>query len=404
MSFEQFVAKRFMPRRGNDSGFSGPLSRIAVAAIALAILVMVMAVNILHGFQYHIAEKVSAFGSHIVVESYAGGQGYEGEFPIVADSLTWNTLAATEGVKHVQCYATKGGMVKTEDQIYGILLRGLSPGYDTSFYATCLKDGHLPVEDNQVLVSATIASRLKLHTGDKMRTYFWQGDNYRARAFTVSGIYSTDLSEVDDHCVLGTLHTVQRLNDWDDNQVGGYELLIHDMDRLDAVTASVRAAMPYHLGIHNVVEANPALFAWLDLLNSNITLILAIMCVVCAVAIVSAMLIMIFEKRSTIGLLKALGASSKSVRKIFIIKGIEVILKGILIGDFLALALSLVQLKWQPVRLDPESYSMSHVPVEIDPLVYAAVSIGVAVLCLAALLLPASYIAKTSPSLTTREQ
>ena len=394
-----------MPRRGG--GFSGPLSTIAVAGIALGVVVMVMAVSILRGFQADISGKVVGFGSHITIGSFSGQLAYA-DTPIAIDDALVASLRATPGVKHLQCYANKGGMVKTEEQIYGIMLRGLSADYDTTFFASCLTDGALPTIDyqlptsNEVLVSTTIASKLHLAVGDKLRTYFWNGDGSRSRAFKVCGLYNTDLTEMDELYVVGDLRQVQRLNGWDINMVGGYELLVDDFDRLDETATRVVEQLPYDLQMTTVRQANPALFSWLDLLEANITLILAIMCLVSAVAIVSALLIMIFEKSSTIGLLKALGACNRSVRRIFLLKASRLIVIGVLIGDAVALALSYVQQRWHLLTLDPESYSMAHVPVEISLWIYVAISLGTVAVCLLALLLPARYISGISPARTMR--
>jgi lipoprotein-releasing system permease protein len=402
-----------MPLKGGG-GFSGPLGSIAVAGIALGVTVMIMAVSILRGFQDDIGSKVAGFGSHMTITSYSVGKAYD-EVPISIDKSLLERLSSVQGVRHVQRFATKGGMVKTADQIYGILFRGLEAGYDTTFFASCLTEGRLPRFDNgtddtaatvsastDVLISSTIGDKLGLKPGDKMRTYFWGGDTPRSRAFTVCGIYNTDLHEMDELYVVGDLRQVQRLNGWGDSLAGGYEILVDDFDRLDAIAARVAPVLPYDLKLTTIREANPALFSWLDLLNSNIALILTIMCLVSAVAIVSALLIMIFEKSSTIGLLKALGANNKSVRNIFLLKASQLIVLGIAIGDTLALALSAVQAKWQVLRLDPESYSMAHVPVMIDGWVYLAVSLGTLAVCLAALLLPAASISRISPARTMR--
>lgn len=419
MVFERFIARRFMPRTKDGGGFSGPLSVIAVVSIALGVVVMVMAVCILRGFQGEIASKVVGFGSHLTVSNFASSPAYQEE-PIVLDSTLVERIQRVPGVRHIQYFATKGGMVKTADQIYGIMFRGLSADYDTTFFASNLVEGRLPMLSDQVtellsdkvatqandsatpstdvLVSSTIASRLRLKVGDKMRTYFWGGDTPRSRAFTVCGIYNTDLTEFDELYVVGDLSQVQRLNEWDERQVDGYEILVDDFDRLDAIARNVEHELPYDYSVQTIREANPALFAWLDLLNSNITLILVIMSLVCAVAIVSALLIMIFEKGRTIGLLKALGATNASVRRIFLIKASRLIAEGILIGDAVALALCVVQQQWQVVKLDAESYSMTHVPVDIDPMIFLLVSLGTLVACLLALLLPAAYISHITPA------
>lgn len=392
-----------MPLKGADSGFTGPLSAIAVAGIALGVVVMVMAVSILRGFQADITQKVVGFGSHLTVTAYDAGGTYT-ESPVTLDSSLTAAIKGVPGVRHVQAFATKGGMVKTEEQIYGILLRGLSDHRDTAFYHACLTEGRLNTSPDEVLISSTIASKLKLGVGDKMRTYFWQDDSYRARAFTVSGIYNTDLTEMDELYVVGSLGTVQRLNGWDSLQAGGYEVLVDDYRHLDDIALLVSEQLPVELRLTTITQAHPALFSWLDLLNTNITLILAIMCLVSAVAIVSALLIMIFEKSATIGLLKALGATNASVRRIFLLKASGLIAGGIVIGDVVALVLSVMQSHWQLVRLDPESYSMSHVPVLVDPWVYLGISAATLAVCLLALLLPTAGISRIQPASTMKTE
>ena len=413
-----------MPRSKDGGGFSGPLSVIAVASIALGVVVMVMAVCILRGFQGEIASKVVGFGSHLTVSNYAANPSYQ-ESPLIIDSALIAKLKAVPGIRHLQCFATKGGMVKTQEQIYGIMLRGMSADYDTSFFANNLVEGRLPrftdtrprqpqaaatpsslegeqatQTSNEVLVSRIIASRMHLAVGDKMRTYFWGGDSYRSRAFTICGIYNTDLTEMDEVYVIGDLRQVQRLNDWGPEMVGGIELLVDDFDHLEATALDVLNVLPYDYSLQTIKEAHPALFSWLDLLNSNITLILVIMSLVCAIAIVSALLIMIFEKGSTIGLLKALGATNASVRRIFLMKASRLILEGILIGDAIALVLCWIQTQWQVVKLDAESYSMTHVPVELVPWTFLIISVATLVVCLLALLLPAAYISRIHPAKT----
>lgn len=416
MKFERFIAKRFMPRSKDGGGFSGPLSVIAVASIALGVVVMVMAVSILRGFQGEIAGKVVGFGSHLTVSNYAINPSYQ-ENPVTLDNALAHDLRSLKGVKHLQSFATKGGMVKTKEQIYGILLRGLSDDYDTSFFAECLVEGKLPrfseysdssKPSNDVLISSTIANKLNLNVGDKLRTYFWQDQGYRSRAFAISGIYNTDLPEVDELYVIGDLRQVQKLNDWCADEVGGYELLVDNFDQLEEMRTQALSLLTNHnrydLTVHTIKEAYPALFAWLDLLNSNITLILIIMSIVCAVAIVSALLIMIFEKSRTIGVLKALGASNASVRRIFILKASRLILQGIAIGIAVSGALCFVQAKWEVVKLNAESYHMSHVPVDTDPWIFVIISVSSAAVCLLALLLPAAYISRISPAKTIKTE
>jgi lipoprotein-releasing system permease protein len=391
-----------MPRGGADNSFSGPLSAIAVVGVTLGVVVMVMAVSILHGFQHEIASKVAGFGSHITLTAYDSGTTTES--PVALDAEVAGKLAALPGVRHMARFATKGGMAKTTDQIAPILLRGLDPDADTTFYTSCLLQGHLPQSEGQIALSSTLASRLQLALGDKLRCYFWTDDTYRQRAFTVEGIYNTDLTEMDELYVLAPLATVGRLNSWDSTEAGGYELLVDDLDRCDLVASQIATFLPYDLKVTTLRQAHPVLFSWLDLLNTNIVLILVIMCLVSAVAIVSALLIMIFEKSATIGLLKALGATSRSLRRIFLLRATRLIVTGIVAGEALALLLSLAQQRWQLLKLDPESYSMSHVPVLVEPWVYVAVAAGTLAVCLAALLIPTSRISRISPAETMKTE
>lgn len=407
MHYERLIASRFL-QRGKDN-FSRPLVNIATWSIALAVLVMVMAVSILRGFQHNIEHKVVGFGSHITVKSQEVGHYYE-EVPILRNRRDSLLIANTKGVKHVQGVAQIGGMVKTNDQIQGIVLKGIGPDYDTAFLHAYLVEGYVPAcssdttipPSNEILASKTLANKLGLKVGDKVRTYFWGGDTYRARAFTLVGIYNTDLPELDEHYIVGDLRHVQRLNGWNPNEVASLEVTLSDFGLINPIADSLYKDLSYDLNLSTIVEENPALFAWLDLLNSNIVLILAVMAIVCIVAIISALLIMIFEKTSMIGTLKTMGATNGGVRRVFVLKTLSLAARGIAIGSAAALALSFVQGRWHLVRLDSESYSMSYVPVEISPSIYLAIAIGTLAVCLLAMLLPAAYISKIEPAKTIR--
>lgn len=367
---------------------------------------MVLAVSILRGFQGEIRQKVVGFGSHLVVTSYAMGNTYE-ETPIGTDRPEVERIRQTPGVRHISFYANKGGMIKTEDQIHGIILKGVDSGYDSTFFASNMVEGRLftfPDEKagNEIIVSQTIANKLGIALGDKVRTYFWQGESYRARAFDVCGIYNTDLADFDEHYIVGDLRQVQRLNEWDSTLAGGYEVLVDDFRHLDEVGNRVLAQLGYDLTMNTIVEQNPALFAWLDLLDSNIVLIIIIMMMVCTVAIVSALLIMIFEKTSTIGILKALGSTNGSIRRIFLYKSAAIIAKGILLGDAVAWLLGWLQQRLHLLHLDSANYMMENVPVELNPTTFVAISVGSLAVCLLALLLPTAYISHIEPAKTIK--
>lgn len=402
--FEQFIAKRFLPKDRNS--YSGPLVNIATYSIALGVLVMIMAVSILRGFQGEIRQKVVGFGSHIVVKSFEMGNINE-ETPISTLRPEVESIRTIKGVKHVNFFANKGGMIKTEDQIHGIIFKGVDCHYDSTFFSSNLIEGRLfsfsdSIASNEVIISNTIANMMHLSIGDKVRTYFWQGETYRARALEVCGIYNTDLTDFDEHYIVGDIRQIQRLNAWDANQVAGYEILVDDFKHLDQISSEVLTKLRYDLTSTTIVEENPALFSWLDLLDSNIVLIITIMMLVCTVSIISALLIMIFEKTSTIGVLKAMGASNHSVSKIFLIKSSSIIGKGILLGDIAALALCWIQYQFRIIHLDSSSYSMDFVPIDLNPWIFILISIGTLVVCLLTLLIPTAYISHIEPAKTIK--
>ncbi len=372
-------------------------------------MVMTMAVSILRGFQHSIEQKIVGFGSHIVVKSQEVGHYYE-ELPIDDTRRDRQLIQQTPGVRHIQALSQKGGMVKTDDQIQGIVAKGIGADYDTSFLHQCLTAGKIPIYradtslplSTEIMLSQALAERLRLQIGDKVRTYFWSGDNYRARAFTLAGLFCTDMPELDDHVMVCDLRQIQKLNGWTPQQVAGWEVLLDDFDRLEEVADVIYQKVDYDLTLSTIVENNPALFAWLDLLNSNIVLILSVMAVVCAVAIISTLLIMIFEKTQMVGILKTLGATGIDIQKIFIRKAFRISLRGIVIGCGGALLLSIAQSRWHIMKLDSASYSISYVPVEISPVIYLTIIGGTLLVCLLAMLLPVAYINKIEPAKSIR--
>ncbi|MCR5065526.1 MAG: FtsX-like permease family protein [Bacteroidales bacterium] len=404
MTFERIIANRMLGR--DEHNFSRPLIRIATITIALGVVVMIMAVCILRGFQREITNKVVGFGSHITIRSYGWVNDYD-EMPISLSSSELEALRNIPGVSSVQPYAYKGGMMKTDEQILGIILKGLSPYSDTSFFSTNIIRGHLPILNdsavsNEIAISKRIAQLMKVDTGNRVATYFWSGDNYRARNFLVVGIYNTDLNEFDDHYIIGDIRQVQRLNRWDSSQVAGYELTIEHFDNLYPILQEVKGATRPDLAVTSIREEQPSMFAWLDLLNSNIVLILTIMAIVCAASVASAILIMIFEKTQMIGILKTLGCTNRSIRHIFIIKALSIIAKALIIGNLIALAFALLQYHFHIIALNPESYSMTFVPIELNPMFFITIDLGTIIICFITLLLPSTLISNIHPARTIR--
>lgn len=406
MKYERLIAQRFLQR--DKSNFSRPLVNIATYTIALGVVVMIMAICILRGFQNEITNKVIGFGAHINIRSYAWVNDYDEAVVTLSDDER-RQIEALPLVDAVQPTASKGGMLKTDDQIQGIVFKGVDASFDTSFFASNLVCGRFADtrdsnSDNEIIVSQRLAQKMHLDTGDKARTYFWDGSNYRSRAFHIVGIYNTDLSEFDDHYIIGSIAQLRTINHWTQNDATSYEVLIDDFKHLEQALDEVKDATRPDLAVTSIVEEQPSMFAWLQLLNSNIVLILIIMAIVCTASIVSALLIMIFEKTSMIGLLKTLGSTNRSIRKIFILKAAVIVGKGIIVGNTIAAVCCIVQQQFHLVRLDSESYSMSFVPIDANPLIFILVSIGTFIIANAALLLPATYISHIDPAKTTRQE
>ncbi len=438
IKYEAFIASKFLnhtrrhsqngqpQKRGNDSSLSAPLVVAAIVSITLGVLVMIMSVSILRGFQNEITRKVTGFDGDIIITSFSSCPTYQDKSvePISNQRDDIQRILNTPGVRHVQYYAILPGMVKTDNQIHGIAFKGISTNYDTTFISSCLKKGRTPQRaenktgyassdsipanySNEVIISQTLANKLYLDTGDKLRTYFLQGESYRARAFTVCGIYQSDFADFDEHFIIGDIAQVQRLRKWNASEVEGYEVLLDNtqtaslnstINNINNITNDLSYNMRYDLSITTIVEQNQSLFAWLQLLNSNIILILSIMALVCIVAIVSALLIIIFEKTSTIGLLKALGATNRSIRKIFLNKSAQIISIGIALGDAIAFILCLLQYKFHIIHLDSESYYMDFVPISLNACTFVIISLSTLAVCLITLLIPATYISKILPS------
>ena len=404
MKFEYFLSKRFFGSKG--SGFSKPLIKIALASIMLGVAIMIISVSVLKGFQGEVREKIVGFGSHIIVAKFSVGNSLE-TIPLEKDEKLFEDIRKIKGVANVQSYAHKEALVKTDDQIQGIIFKGVEQGFDSTFFKSNLKEGNLlqlsdSVSSNDVIISSVLSRKLKLGLGDKLRTFFFADTTYRVRAFNVVGIYETGLSEFDEKFILGDLRQLQRINNWTSKEIEGIEILITNFNNLDDIALQVYETMPYDLNVSTVRGNSPELFSWLELLNTNVFVILIVMALVATASIISTLLVMIFEKTSMIGILKTLGSTNKSIRKLFLIKSSEIILKGILYGTLIALVLCWIQSKFKLLKLDPESYSMSYVPIDMSPWIFALVAVGAFVVCLIVLLIPTNIISKINPAKTLR--
>ncbi len=387
--------------------------KVAIISIALSISVMLIAVAIVTGFRNEIRNKLAGFGSHIQVCAYSDNYLFE-SYPILIDQMLVNFLENEKDIKKAQYFATKPGIIRTGEDIQGIILKGVDWNFDWSFFEYYLKKGKIPAIENdtnvigtEVLISSTIARRLKTDVGDTITTFFINQAGERLpevknlqrppRRFIVSGIYETGLLEMDEKFIIGDIKQVQVLNNWYFDKASGLEILVTDFSKLDEVFDFVYENIDYDQDAKSIKDMYPEIFIWLDYQNVNVYIILTLMIVVSVMAMISTLLILILEKTNFIGILKALGMPNSQVRKVFYYQAASIILRGLVIGNVMSLTLLLLQKKYGFLKLDQELYYVDVVPVNIRLDYLCMVNIGSLLICLAAMIIPTSIISNISP-------
>ena len=352
MSFPLFIARRLYRDTDGGKQVSRPAVLIAMVGIAIGLAVMIITVAVVIGFKREVRNKVTGFGSHIQITNFDAVRSYETHPVVVGDSML-AALAANPDIKHVQRYSTKPGMIKTDDAFQGMVLKGVGPEFDATFFRDNLLEGEIPAFSDsaatgQVVISKALVDKLKLKLGDKIFTYYIQ-DNVRVRPLTVTGIYQTNFSEYDNLFLLTDLYTVNRLNNWKPDQVSGAELQVKDYDRLPDITYEVAESTDNRADkyggvyfVQNIEESNPQIFEWLGLLDLNVSVILILMIGVAGFTMISGLLIIIIERTNMIGILKALGANNLTIRKVFLWFSVFLIGKGMIWGNAIGLVFCLI--------------------------------------------------------------
>lgn len=413
MRSEFFIAKRiYYSSSKDDKRLSHSVSaavKVALAGIIIGMAVMIITVFVVIGFKQEVRQKVTGFGSHIQVVNFDNNNTYEMQ-PVDLSEPLLHKLQELRGVRSVHRFATKPGMIKTAQAFQGIIFKGqplASVSTDNeawTFFARNLTEGNLPATTSEVLVSTTLARLLGIQTGDALFCYFVQ-DNIRARKFTVSGLYNTDFSDYDSHFILGDIRQVQTLNGWTPQQVSGAEILVEDFNRLEEVTDRVYFATANQADsdgnffyTQNIVQLNPAIFAWLDLLDMNVAVIIVLMLCVAGFNIISGLLILILDAIGLIGTLKALGADNRYIRRIFLWQAAFLVGKGMLWGNLLGLGLCAVQYWFHLLPLDPTAYYVSYIPVAFHWGWWLLLNAGTFAVSMLILLAPSVVITRISPA------
>jgi lipoprotein-releasing system permease protein len=408
LGFELFIAKRLQFHKRDGKEVSRPAVRIAVGGIAVGLAVMILAVAIVIGFKKEVRNKLIGFGSHVQIVSMVG-KNFEA-VPLSFSDDYIERIKLVPNVKHVQKFAFQGGILKTKENFQGVVLKGVDDGFDWEFFKTNLVEGDvLNIRKDSIckdiLISKKQANLLNLKVGDKFQTYFIINGKVRVRPFTVKGIYSTGFNEYDKMIVLGDIRHIRKLNNWGENLSGGLEILIDDYDNLDVAYDELFYAAGNQVDengslymIQSIKDINPQIFSWLDLLDINVVIILLLMVLVSGFTMISGLLILILEKTNMIGLLKAMGCQNWSIRKIFLIQSFFLIGKGMLIGNAVALVLCFVQSRYGLIKLDPDVYYVSAVPVDLNVFTWLLINVCALAVSLLMLIGPSFIITKISPA------
>mgnify|MGYP004519274623 FL=1 len=415
MNFPLFIARRiYSDHIGDQQKVSKPAIRIAVAGVAIGLAVMIISVCVVLGFKHTIRDKVVGFGSHIQVANFYTLQSSAIDQPIAIGDSMMNVLKKTEGVKHVQRFAMKQGILKTDNDFLGVMFKGVGPEFDSTFIHKSMVEGSIPhfsdqQSTNRILISKDMASKLRVKAGDRIFAYFIGEGGVRTRRFTISGVYQTNLAQYDKTTCFCDLYTARKLNAWTDDMVTGAELTVNDFKQLgttanDIINRVNRTQDQYGntFSSKTIRELSPQIFSWLDLLDLNVWIILAIMTAVAVVTMISGLLIIILERTTMIGVLKALGARNSTVRHTFLWFAAFIIGKGLLIGDALALALILLQKLTGFAKLDPQTYYVDVVPVELDWMLIVALNIATMLIALFVLIAPSYLVSHIHPAKSMR--
>ena len=409
MGFPLFVARKIYTSKADKKQVSRPAVRIATLGVAVGLAVMIVSVCVVLGFKHTIRDKVIGFGSHITVADYMAMQTAE-QYPIQMGDSMVKALKKMPGVSHVQRFAMKQGLLKTDDDFLGVMLKGVGPEYDTTFIHQNMVEGFIPTfsdsaSQQKMVISKTMADKLRMKCGQRIFAYFINEQGVRTRRFTVCGIYETNLKQFDDIICLTDLYTANKLNGWEHDQYSGAEITVSDFSKLqetaDYIYNKVENRVDQYGGTYTaqtIIQQNPQIFSWLDLMDLNVWLILALMIAVAGVTIISGLLIIILERTQMIGILKALGSRNKQIRHTFLWLAAFIIGKGLIIGNILGLGLIALQQYTGFAKLDPSKYYVTTVPVELNVPLIIALNIATMLICILVLIAPSYLIAHIHPA------
>ncbi|MFH1119715.1 MAG: ABC transporter permease [Bacteroidota bacterium] len=399
MNYEYFISRRIRSRDG--SSFSRPIVKVSVTGIALGLAVMLISVAILQGFQTQVRDKVSGFGGHIQITGFDSNNSFE-PTPIDKNEAKISQIRRLDGILNVQEFGLKAGIIKTDEQIEGVVFKGVDFNYDWRFLKNKITEGRIPANNdtaagNEVLISEKLAKSLGFRAGDDLRMYFIIDNTARGRKFSVSGIYNTGLAEFDEMYVFGDIRHIRKLNGWDDNFVSGIEITIADFHLLNPIADKVYNIIGFKLNTQTIKQLYPQIFDWIEIQDLNVLIILILMALVSGITMISTLLILILEHTRDIGMLKALGSTNAGIRKIFIYTSVNITFYGLLWGNIAALTLIFLQKTFGFIPLPADSYFVSTVPVSLGLPAILLINLATLLVCTMMMLIPSLVVKYITP-------
>ena len=404
MNYEYFLAKRIIGNKSYKSSVSAPIIQIGIAAIAISIIVMLIAIATGIGLERKIRDKAVAFNGHISISNFDSNESEGAQVPISINQDFYPEFTTVAGVSHIQAVANKFGIIRTNTDFEGLFLKGVGSDYDWRYFKDFLVEGRLPVYtqkySSEVLISTYLADRLGFVVGDSFQMYFMKSDSSKAPSimkYSIVGVFNSGFEELDKTYIIGDINHVQRLNRWSKDQIGNFEVFISNYNDLDRLGNEVYAQTPSTLNTLTVKQKYATIFEWIPIFTTNIYIILAIMIFVGAINMITALLVLILERTQMIGILKALGSSNVSIRKLFLYNASYLIFCGLFWGNLIGLGVLFLQKQFQFLTLDPSVYYVTVAPVYLDWTYVVLINVMTFVLCILMLLIPSFIISKISP-------
>jgi lipoprotein-releasing system permease protein len=404
LNYEYFLAKRIIGNKSYKSSVSAPIIKIGIAAIAISIIVMLIAIATGIGLERKIRDKAVAFNGHISISNFDSNESEGAQVPISINQDFYPEFTTVAGVSHIQAVANKFGIIRTNTDFEGLFLKGVGSDYDWRYFKDFLVEGRLPVYtqkySSEVLISTYLADRLGFVVGDSFQMYFMKSDSSKAPSimkYSIVGVFNSGFEELDKTYIIGDINHVQRLNRWSKDQIGNFEVFISNYNDLDRLGNEVYAQTPSTLNTLTVKQKYATIFEWIPIFTTNIYIILAIMIFVGAINMITALLVLILERTQMIGILKALGSSNVSIRKLFLYNASYLIFCGLFWGNLIGLGVLFLQKQFQFLTLDPSVYYVTVAPVYLDWTYVVLLNLMTFILCILMLLIPSFIISKISP-------